>query len=91
MSKTVLDFYVDGWMDQLGKEVTIVPRVKFPFKFGPTPPDTYARMYERDYEIYPGSLPRIDVRTAWTNLVSYSEEIDNAGWTKSNLAVTADS
>lgn len=77
--------YVDGYIGPLGVETTIVPRVRFPFK----PGDTYSRLYERDYEVMPGSMPRIDQRTAWTNLLTYSEDTDNAAWTKTNLSVTA--
>ncbi len=80
--------YIDGWMDPIGKEITVVPRVKFPFRTGAIP-ETYTRQYERDYEIMPGSPPRIDQRTAWTNLLTYSEDTDNAAWTKTNLTVTA--
>jgi hypothetical protein len=74
----------------LGRELTVIPRVRFPFKEGQVP-ETYTRMYERDYEIHPGTQPRIDVRTAWTNLITYSESISNAAWTKTNLSVTANS
>src|SRR5688572_6559758 len=52
--------------------------------------DTYSRLYERDFDISPRSLPRVDQRTAWTNLVTYSEDFSNAAWTKTNLTVTAD-
>lgn len=88
MSPTLTD-YIDGWIDAQGKQLTVVPRVKFPF--GTTQnPDTYSRMYERDYEIPTWAPPRIDVRNSWTNLLTYSEDIDNAAWTKTNLSVTAD-
>lgn len=82
----LLEPYIDGYIEPgIGNELTVVPRPKFPFK----PLDTYSRLYERDYEINPRSLPRIDQRTAWTNLITYSEDNENSAWTKTAITVSA--
>lgn len=83
---TVLEPYIDGYIDSVfGNLLSVVPRVRFPFK----PLDTYSRLYDWDYEINPRSLPRIDQRTAWTNLITYSEDNENAAWTKTAVTVSA--
>src|SRR5688572_32495383 len=46
--------------------------------------DTYSRLYERDFDISPRSLPRVDQRTAWTNLVTYSEDFRDRKSTRLN-------
>lgn len=89
MSLPFLAPYIDGYIDPEGKEVTVVPRVRFPFKSNPVSPDTYSRLYDRDFDIFPGSAPRIHARTAWTNLLTYSQDFENAAWTKTNLSVSA--
>lgn len=79
--------YVDGWWGA-ERQLTIVPRPKFPFKNYQTP-DTYSRVYERDYEARPNNfIPRVGLRFSWTNLLTKSEEFDHANWTKTNLTVT---
>ncbi len=84
-----LEPYVDGYYGPIGTEATVIPRVQFPFKDNPIASDTYSRLYERDFDITPGSLPRVDQRTAWTNLVTYSQDFENAAWTKTNLTISA--
>jgi hypothetical protein len=81
--------YVDGWLGT-ERELTVIPVPQFPFRNNPTP-DTYSRVYERQYQVQPKLfIPKIANRTAWTNLLTYSEQLDNAAWTKTNLTVTAD-
>ncbi len=86
---TMIEPYVDGYIDPvMGNEITVSPRPKYPFSRAPIS-DTFTRFYERDFEIVPRSIPRISARTAWTNLLTYSEDFDNAAWTKTNLTVSA--
>lgn len=81
--------YVDGWLGSAGKELTLIPRVRFPFGNNPTP-DTLSREYDRDWLVYPPLyVPRVGVRTSWTNLVTYSEDLTNAAWTKTNGGAAA--
>ncbi len=79
--------YVDGWLGS-EKETTVVPNPTFPFGNYPTP-DTYSRVYDRQYEILPALfLPKTANRTSWTNPLTYSEDFTNAAWTKTNLTPT---
>lgn len=68
------------------------PRVpSFPFANYPTP-DLLAILYERDMMVLSASLAlSIATRTSITNLLTYSEDDDNAAWTKADATVTADS
>lgn len=80
--------YVDGWLGP-EREISVIPKPQFPFRNNPTP-DTYSRAYERMYYAEPRLfIPKVANRTAWTNLLTYSEQLDNAAWTKTNLTVTA--
>lgn len=82
--------YQDGlWLPE--RETTVVPRLRFPFASNPTP-DIYSKVYERTYEVQPQLFtPRINNRTAWANQLTYSEQIDNGAWSKTNATVSADS
>lgn len=81
--------YVDGWYGT-EQELTVIPKPLFPFRNNPLAPDIYSRLYERNYQVQPRLfLPKIANRTSWSNLVTYSEELDNAAWTKVNVTVTA--
>jgi hypothetical protein len=87
---TTLPPYVDGWFGT-EQELTVIPKPLFPFRSNPTAPDTYSRLYERMYQVQPKLfLPKITNRTSWSNLVTYSEALDNAAWTKVNATITAD-
>ncbi len=87
---TAIQPYVDGWLGT-ERETSVIPQPQFPFAKNPTP-DTYSRLYERTYLVQPRLfLPKITNRTAWTNLLTYSEAFDNAAWTKTNLSITANS
>lgn len=80
--------YVDGWFGG-ERELTVIPIPKFPFQKNPTP-DIYSRTYDRVYVVTPEQfVPKIARRTAWTNLLTYSEQFDNAAWTKVAVTVTA--
>lgn len=71
------------------RELTVRPKIERPFKNAPIP-DIYARIYRRKYAVGAGwHVPRIAVRTAWTNLLTYSQAFDNAAWTKTNATATA--
>lgn len=88
MPAETLPPYVDGWLGN-ERESSVIPKPQFPFAKNPTP-DTYSRLYERNYFVEPRLfLPKIASRTAWTNLLTYSEQLDNAAWTKTNLTATA--
>ena len=85
--KTV-PLYSDGWFEG-EKELTVIPRPLYPFKMSPLP-DIFSKMYERDYAIFPPLFrPRIADRTSWTNALTYSEDLTNAAWTKTNATATA--
>lgn len=80
--------YVDGWFGP-ERELTVIPRPEFPFKTNPNP-DTYSRVYNRDFQVQPRQfIPKVGNRSAWTNLILRSEEMNDAAWTKTNLTVTA--
>jgi hypothetical protein len=82
-----LEPYVDGHIDPvMGNRLTIAPTPRFPFKSNPIFADTYSREYDWDFDVIPGSLSRMSVRTPWTNLLTYSEDFENAAWTKTNLS-----
>lgn len=81
--------YQDGWVGSEGKQLTVVPRARFPFANNPTP-DVFSRAYERDWIVYPPLfVPLMARRTSWTNLVTYSEDLTNAAWTKVNGTAAA--
>lgn len=82
--------YVDGWFGS-EQELTVIPKPIFPFLTNPISSDVYSRLYERIYQVQPKLfLPKAANRTSWTNLVTYSEQFDNAAWTKTNATITAD-
>ncbi len=61
----------------------------FPFLESPNP-DRYAKCTERDIMGATGSyVSRVPVKNAYTNLLTFSEQIDNAAWTKTNTTITA--
>src|SRR4051812_44870065 len=81
--------YQDGYAlpDQ---ESTVIPTVLYPFGDNPVSSDKYSKLYARQYDVFPPLYqPRMSNRTAWTNLLTYSEQFDNAAWTKTNLSITA--
>lgn len=81
--------YVDGWLGSTGKQLTVIPRVRFRFANNPTP-DVLSKEYERDWLVYPRLYsPRIGIRSSWSNLASYSEDLTNGAWTKSSSTATA--
>ncbi len=81
-----LEPYVDGYLAN-GREITKVPRCKFPFQQNPVA-DTFTRQYERDYWYTPALyVPMGGDRYDWENFVIYSEQINNAAWTKTNVTV----
>lgn len=81
--------YVDGWFGT-ERELTVIPVPRFPFENNPNTPDTYSRLYDRTYIASPKLfVPKIARRTSWTNLLTYSEQFDNAAWTKTNATITA--
>lgn len=81
--------YVDGWLGN-ERESSVIPTPQFPFSKYPTA-DLYSRVYERMFYVCPRLfLPKVARRTSWTNLLTYSEQFDNAAWTKTNLTPTAD-
>lgn len=69
------------------------PRIKsFPFT-GSATPDVISCCYDRQMLVYPVSsyTPALGDRTSVTNLLTYSEQFDNAAWTKTSATVTANS
>lgn len=79
--------YVDGWFGS-EPESTVIPRTKYPFIENPTP-DIYTQKHERDYNVVPRLYsPKIGIRTSWLNLLTYSEDLANAAWTKTNAGAT---
>jgi hypothetical protein len=83
-----MNLYVDGWWGG-EKELTVIPRPKFPFSGNPTP-DTYSRAYERDFQVYPRTyIPPLGLLLSWENLIPNSEDFTQAGWTKTNATATA--
>lgn len=53
-------------------------------------PDTYPVVYDREMVVLPGSYsPGTSQRATPTNLLTYSEAIDNAAWTKENATISA--
>ncbi len=79
--------YTDGWFG-IEKEITVVPEPLFPFENSPTP-DTYSRAYLRRYQVQPTIfLPKIDRRTSWTNLLTYSQAFSNIAWSQANVTPT---
>lgn len=88
MPKPTIVPYVDGYFGY-EREITLNPMPRFPFADYPTP-DTYTREYMRIYRVIPNFyLPHLGIRTSFSNLLTYSEQIDNAAWTKTNATVTA--
>jgi len=66
-------------------------RVSYPFLVGESP-DIYARVIERDYTVLESAyVPTLATRTTFTNLLTYSEQFDNAAWTKTNTTISANS
>lgn len=66
-------------------------RVSWPF-IETTAQDSYAKNTMRDYVIATNSFtPTTADRSSITNLVTYSEQFDNAAWTKTSATVTANS
>ncbi len=79
--------YVDGWFGS-EQELSVAPNPLFPFAIQPTP-DKYSRGYGRNYQITPRVyVPKIATRNAWTNLLTYSQDLTNAAWTKTNVTPT---
>lgn len=69
------------------------PRRKlYPFTQSATP-DITCVSYDRKMVVYPVTsfAPTIAERTSVTNLLTYSEQFDNAAWTKTSATVTANS
>ncbi len=81
--------YSDGYYGTQ-REISVVPVPGFPFKES-TPADLYTRTYDRTYLAEPGAIPRLARRTSWTNLIVYSEVLNNAtgGWTETAVTPTA--
>lgn len=62
------------------------PRITWPFLGNPTP-DKYARLIDRDWAIIPANyVPAVANRTAYSNLLTYSEDFTNAAWTLTALS-----
>jgi hypothetical protein len=82
--------YVDGWWGG-ERELTVIPEPRFPFRQNVSP-DIYSRAYEREYLVTPRQfVPRIDLRTSWTNVAKYSEALDeSSAWTLTNATVLPD-
>lgn len=80
--------YVDGWVgDEV--EVTVVPPPRFPFRYNPIRPDTFTREYAREFDVLPlNFLSALPNRTTWANVVTRSETIAHADWTKTNVTAT---
>lgn len=77
--------YVDGWFGK-EREITVRPNPGFPFGGNPTP-DTYSRTYDRQFQVVPANyVPKIANRTAYTNLLTYSQDLTNAAWAKNSSA-----
>lgn len=81
--------YVDGWIGP-ERPLTVKPRVEWPFKNNPDFPDTYTRVWYRDFEVPTSYVSRCGNRTAWTNLLLQSESFDVADWTKTNSTIDDD-
>jgi hypothetical protein len=65
------------------------PQVALPFKNYPTP-DIYAKTTRREYQGPPADFASATPnRTSYTNLVTYSDDLTNAAWTKTNCTITA--
>ena len=66
------------------------PRVpSYPFANG-TPPDLYPVTYERDMMVLSANLAlSTSARTSIAQLFTYSEDDDNAAWTKTDATVSA--
>ena len=65
------------------------PLITYPF-LNNTTPDRYAKQIRRTWlQRGVDYVPTNANRTSYTNLVTYSEQFDNAAWTKSNVSVTA--
>lgn len=89
MSKLFIP-YQDGWLGLEGIRRTVVSSPRFPFKTNPIRADIWTREFDWDWEVPPrGYLPRTGYRTAWTNLVTQSEDFTSAAWTKTNATATA--
>lgn len=85
---TPTPFYSDG-LPYPDIETTVLPPPEFPFANNPVP-DVYTKAQRRTYDILPRLFtPRIGNRTTWTNLLTYSEQFDNAAWTKNETTVGA--
>lgn len=55
-------------------------------------PDTLPVAYDRNMRVLVTSYsPQMATRTSVTNLLTYSEQFDNAAWTKTNTDITANS
>lgn len=82
--------YVDGWFSG-ERQLTVIPEPRFPFRQN-VAPDIYSRAYEREYVVTPAQfVPRLDIRTTWTNLLQHSEALDQSSvWTLTNASVTPD-
>src|SRR5688500_7966482 len=69
------------------------PRIQYPFSGYPTP-DKYASILSRLYKVSPsltgpgGYTPRIAERTSYTNLRTYSSDLSNAAWVKTNVSAS---
>lgn len=82
-------FYSDGYWSS-DQELSVLPVPQFPFSSNPTP-DKYTTVWPRDYQVLPRLYtPRIANRTSWTNLLTYSEQFDNAAWAKNSATIAAD-
>jgi hypothetical protein len=64
-------------------------RPSYPFANAQTP-DVYAAQYDRELQIHPvaGYRSLSQYRTSYTNLLTYSDALNNAAWTKTALTVT---
>lgn len=66
-------------------------RVRYPF-ITTTAKDKYAKIIERDNVVRTNNyFPTAPDRTTVTNLLTYSEQFDNAAWTKTSATVSANS
>jgi hypothetical protein len=86
MSPQPFPAYVDGYYSP-ERELTLLPDVQFPFENYPTP-DIYARLLTHRYNMVPSLYKaKMGNTTVWKNSFTYSEQIGNGAWTKTNSTV----
>lgn len=80
--------FTDGKLHE--KEFSVWPEIEFPFLDNPSSPDLHARVFKRKFWVDPlRYVPKIANRTPRANQVLHSEAFDNAAWTKTLCAITA--